>query len=90
MKLDLMNLSKKPSEEPLAWKQIVGKAVHDMRSPLSTMRTTLEILRMLPPNSDQYGKMISMLDSQVNVISGHLETLINCPETFLDLSSHDS
>ncbi len=78
-----MNSPKNYPDNPLPWKQIVAKAVHDMRTPLSTIRTSLEILRMLPPDSDQYGKMLGILDSQVKEISGQLETLMTTPESYL-------
>ena len=78
-----MNVSPLPDEEPILWKQIIPKAVHDMRTPLSTMRTSIEILRALAPDSDQHRKVMGILEAQVGLITDHLETLLVNPGLFL-------
>ncbi len=77
-----MNADDPNIDETMPWKQIVAQAVHDMRSPLSSMVTTIEILRMLSTDSDRSGKMIGMLERQVEQLSKQLETLVNHPEAF--------
>jgi signal transduction histidine kinase len=66
-------------EEPLPWKEIHAKAVHDMKTPLSSMRVTLEILRMTCGDSEPHGKLIAMLDTQVNEIARQIDTLAKNP-----------
>lgn len=78
----VVNTPENPQEEPLPWKQIVAKAVHDMRTPLSSMVTTLEILRLLPADREKSLKMISLLDRQVEELSRQLETLVTDPAAF--------
>lgn len=79
-----MNSPEILSNDALPWKQIVAKAVHDIRTPLSTMHTTLEILRILPAGSSEHGRIIGILETQVNDIAGQLEILIADPESFLN------
>ncbi len=67
----------------MPWKQIVAKAVHDMRTPLSCMRTTVEILRLLPTDSDQRRGVIGSLETQIDLIARQLELLMASPESFL-------
>ena len=52
-------------EEPLPWKEIIAHAAHDMRTPLSCMSTTLEVLRMLNSSSEQDTRMIEILEKHV-------------------------
>ena len=70
-------------QEALPWKEIVGKAVHDMKTPLSSLRVTLEILRMTSGGSEAHGKLIAMLDNQVNELARQLDTLANDPAAIL-------
>lgn len=81
--MGLVNALENAQEEALPWKQIVGKAVHDMRTPLSSMVTTLEILRLLPADREKSLKMIGLLDRQVEELSRQLETLVANPSAFL-------
>ncbi|RYD34786.1 MAG: hypothetical protein EOP85_19540 [Verrucomicrobiaceae bacterium] len=43
----------------------VAKALHDMRTPLSCMRTTVEILRMTQGNAEQQEKSLGLLEAQM-------------------------
>jgi len=47
------------------------------------MRTTVEILRMLPADSEQHRSVIGTLESQVDLLAGQLEILLARPEAFL-------
>lgn len=82
-----VNTSDPHLEDALAWKQIVAKAVHDIRTPLSCVRTTLEILRMLPADSEQHRRMVGVIDTQVDQISGQLERLLVSPESYMSSTS---
>ncbi|RYD78682.1 MAG: hypothetical protein EOP84_13955 [Verrucomicrobiaceae bacterium] len=56
-------------------KAIVAKSVHDMKTPLSCMRTTVEILRLTAGDADRQAKAIGILDAQINELNGILENL---------------
>ena len=71
-----------PSNKPLAWDEIVPVAIHDMRSPLSSIRTTLEIVRMLNSQCDRTSGLIDKLDKQVLELAGLLERFQNDPASF--------
>lgn len=83
MSMGVVNALENPQEEDLPWKQIVAKAVHDMRTPLSSMVTTLEILRLLPADREKSLKMIGLLDRQVEELSRQLEALVANPSAYL-------
>ncbi len=75
--------------EPLAtpllpWDQIVRKAVHDIRNPLSSMRTNIEILRLTASPADQSERFLSSLDTQVDQIERYVRALIEEPESFCE------
>jgi signal transduction histidine kinase len=74
-----MNASPPPG---LPWEEIVSVAVHDMRTPLSSMRTTLEIIRMLNSQCDRTSGLVEKLDRQVLELAGHLERLQNDPASY--------
>lgn len=57
-------------------------AVHDMRTPLSSMRTTLEIVRMLNGQSERTAGLVDKLDKQVLEIAAHLERLQKDPGSY--------
>jgi signal transduction histidine kinase len=67
---------------PPEWNEILERAVHDIRNPLSSMLATLEILRHLTEGSDQAAKVIEMLDRQVMSVSDQLERLLRDPRSF--------
>lgn len=79
-----------PSDtDPIAlpWEQIVRQAVHDMRTPLSSMLTTVAVLRQLQANSSgpqQWERMIDMLERQVQTLSGQLVRLNESPESYMN------
>lgn len=75
--------------DPLAWPEIVSKAVHDMRTPLSSIRTTLEIFRMVAGGSEKQMKLVGVLDRQVDELNGLMETLLNDPAAFESAPQHD-
>ncbi|GAA5126511.1 hypothetical protein JIN84_15585 [Luteolibacter yonseiensis] len=68
--------------EPLPWKEIIGKAAHDMRTPLSCMRTTVEVLRMLA-SSEQDTRMIEILEKQIDSLAAQVNDLVNDPRAYL-------
>ncbi len=76
--------------DPLAWPEIVSKAVHDMRTPLSSIRTTLEIFRMVGGGSEKEMKLIGVLDRQVDELNALMETLLNDPAAFEPAPQHDN
>ena len=70
----------------LPWDKIVRQAVHDMRTPLSSMLTTVAVLRQLQSSSSvpqQWERMIDMLERQVQTLSGQLVRLHESPESYL-------
>ncbi|MEO5716528.1 MAG: histidine kinase dimerization/phospho-acceptor domain-containing protein [Luteolibacter sp.] len=71
--------------ELFPWKQVVAKSVHDMRTPLSCIRTTVEVLRMISAGSEKHGRLIAILDKQVDELSSQMETLLKNPDAFLHL-----
>ncbi|MCU0748456.1 MAG: hypothetical protein MUF13_02810 [Akkermansiaceae bacterium] len=75
-------------ESEVPWPAVVARAVHDMRSPLSTMGTSLELLRMLPPDSDKRSRIMQILDEQVAEMTMLLNQLSTHPQAFLDESAH--
>jgi K+-sensing histidine kinase KdpD len=77
-----LKMSANPGEESLPWKQIVEQAVHDMRTPLSCMRTTVEILRMISADSEPHGKMVGSLNLQIDELASHMESLLKNPVSF--------
>ncbi len=76
-------MSEDPHDEVLPWREIVAQAAHDMKTPLSCMRTALEVLRMLSTGSVEQDKFIGILDTQVDELSGQLETLLRTPAAFM-------
>jgi signal transduction histidine kinase len=66
----------------LPWEEIVSAAVHDMRTPLSSMRTTLEIIRMLNSQCDRTSALIDKLDKHVLELARQLERLQDDPASF--------
>ena len=77
-----LNTSKTATDEP-PWEKIVERAVHDMRTPLSCMRTSLELLRMLPAGSEKHAKVLGILNAQLDLLGGQMEALLARPESFL-------
>jgi signal transduction histidine kinase len=67
------------ADEELPWKNIVEKSVHDMRTPLSCLRTTVEILRMTSGNDERQLKLVGMLDVQIDELTSHMERLLHHP-----------
>ncbi|MES2439307.1 MAG: histidine kinase dimerization/phospho-acceptor domain-containing protein [Verrucomicrobiota bacterium] len=73
--------------DSLPWKQIVAKSVHDMKTPLSCLRTTVEILRMTSGGDPRQVRLIGVLDAQIDELNGHLEKLLNSPEEIVQNAS---
>lgn len=82
-----MNTLEDPVEEPLPWKEIIGNAAHEMRTPLSCMRTTVEVLRMLNSSSEQTIRMIEILEKQVDSLAGQVDELVKNPQAYLSEGS---
>lgn len=62
---------------------ILRAAVHDMRTPLSSMLTSLEILRQLSQGSAPAIKCIELLERQVMTLSEQLDCLLRDPASFV-------
>lgn len=73
-------------EEEIAWDKIVPKAVHDMRTPLSAMKTTLEVMRMAGSDPDKVAKLLAMLERQANEITALSDRLLKDPGSFAEKS----
>ncbi|MCW1886662.1 hypothetical protein OKA04_18125 [Luteolibacter flavescens] len=80
-----------PPDNPISapafpWDKAVRQAVHDMRTPLSSMLTTVAVMRQmqaaasLPP---QWERLIGMMERQVQDLSGQLSRLNESPASFL-------
>ncbi len=69
--------------ELLPWREIIAKAVHDMRSPLSCMVTTVEILRMTAGDPQRQAKAIGMMDDQINELVAQMDNLLKNPAGIL-------
>jgi len=81
-----VNTLENTGEEPLPWKEIIAHAAHDMRTPLSCMRTTVEVLRMLS-SSEQDTRMIEILEKQIDSLAGQVNALVENPQSFLSRES---
>lgn len=76
------------ADESLPWKHIVAKSVHDMRTPLSCLRTTVEILRMTSSGDERQAKLVGLLDVQIDELTAHLEKLLHHPEQIVQRAPH--
>jgi signal transduction histidine kinase len=65
-----------------AWQELVAKAVHDMRTPLSGMKTAIEVLRLAQGDPDKVARIISMMERQATELAGLLERLAKDPESY--------
>lgn len=70
-------------EKDILWKKIVSTAAHEIRTPLSSLQTPIEILRMNRLDAEQAGKLMTMMNRQIEAISDQLDTLVNRPGTYL-------
>lgn len=66
----------------LPWEEIVRQAVHDMRSPVSSMRTAVEILRLTITTSEKNDRLLGMVDKQLDLLTTQLAMLMDDPEAF--------
>ena len=71
-----------PNQASLPWEELVAKAVHDMRSPLSTMSTTLAVLRMALADPAKAEKLMGILERQTRDLTEQLDRLVNDPGSF--------
>ena len=86
-------MSQPSDTDPIAlpWEKIVRQAVHDMRTPLSSMLTTVAVMRQLQATSTvpaQWERMIDLLERQVQTLSGQLGCLHESPESFLKMEDN--
>lgn len=71
-----------PAQASLPWEELIAKAVHDMRSPLSTMNTTLAVLRMAISDPVKAEKLIGILERQSADLTEQLNRLLNDPGSY--------
>jgi len=82
-------VSQPSDSDPIAtlpWEQIVRQAVHDMRTPLSSMLTTVAVLRQLQASSTvppQWERMIDLMERQIQTLTEQLVRLHESPDSFL-------
>lgn len=62
-------------ESPEIHRQIL-QAVHDIRTPLSAMKTSVAILKMISSDPEKSARLVQMMDKQVDDISEKLEKLV--------------
>lgn len=67
--------------EGLPWEALVTSAVHDMRTPLSSIFTTIEILKLLEP-SEKALVLLGKLEQQSRELSDQLERLVRDPLSY--------
>lgn len=66
----------------IPWEEVLGKAVHDMRTPLSGMKTAIEVLRLAQGDPDKFSRIIAMMERQTTELTGLLERLEKDPESY--------
>ena len=54
-----------------------------MRTPLSSLRTAVEILKMTADGTDQSRRLISMLEKQTDELAQQMERLVSDPASFV-------
>jgi hypothetical protein len=64
------------------WQEVIGKAVHDMRTPLSGMKTAIEVLRLAQGDPDKVARVIVMMERQTAELAALLERLARDPESY--------
>jgi len=64
------------------WQQVVSRAVHDMRTPLSAMKTTLEVMRLTQGDPEKSAKLISMMERQATELAELMERLAKDPDSY--------
>ncbi len=69
--------------DDLPWREIVSHAVHDLGTPLSAMRTSLEILRLAGSDPETAAKMIGLLEAQIDAVATQIVALRDDPGRFL-------
>ena len=70
------------TEDRLPWEQLVAQAVHDMRSPLSTMTTTLAVLRMAIADPAKAEKLVGIIERQSADLTEQLNRLVTDPASY--------
>ncbi|QJE95665.1 histidine kinase dimerization/phospho-acceptor domain-containing protein [Luteolibacter luteus] len=68
--------------DSIPWDEVLGKAVHDMRTPLSGLKTAIEVLRLAQNDPDKVSRVISMMERQTAELTGMLERLAKEPESY--------
>jgi len=68
--------------DSIPWDEVLGKAVHDMRTPLSGLKTAIEVLRLAQGDPDKVSRIISMMERQTTELTGMLERLVKEPESY--------
>ena len=61
----------------------MGNAVHDFRTPLSSIRVSIEVLRMAENDCERRMKVLGILDQHVSEMERLLERLSREPETLI-------
>lgn len=68
--------------DSIPWQEVVTKAVHDMRTPLSGMKTAIEVMRLAQGDPDKVSRVIAMMERQATELTGLLERLAKDPESY--------
>jgi nitrogen-specific signal transduction histidine kinase len=71
-----------PNKNPLPWDEVVKTAVHEMRNPLSSMRTAVEILRRSHAAVENHDRVLGMMDNQLDLLAEQLTTLLENPRAY--------
>ena len=65
------------------WREVVAQAVHDLSTPLATLRTSLEILRLTSSDPEAAAKAIGILEAQIDMLTTQLVALRDNPGSIL-------
>ena len=65
--------------EDFPWREVIAQAVHDF----TTMRTSLEILRLTSSDPETAAKVIGILEAQIDMFTAQLVALRDNPGSIL-------
>jgi hypothetical protein len=58
------------------WQQFLTRSIHDMRTPLSSMRVALEVMRVTGDDAEARRKLLGILNSNVDELAEMLEIFL--------------